>query len=309
MATRIRWNKLVAVVLGLSLAAAPAAAQPKLLVNVNNAGRYVYGGLHYGGGQWATMTSQLDQVFTGGVTTVNTLSDLSMMLTFDALWVDQRYQATASQTEIDNILSYAATGRRVVVMGENATWGGWNGQVLDALGGIEGPLNGYGVFDEGSPSGGLTGAGCLNGRDMAVGTSTLVDHVALIGLTCGGYAIGGTPLFAYNVATLWGDTKNVLTILDTNIFDDVFVRYDGRQFGSNVANWLGASQPTPSAAPSVAPMMFSARFARSPLPMVTSDDQVFDLQAQVVTPEPSTMALAVTGLAALALVRRRARRD
>ncbi|AHG90155.1 PEP motif putative anchor domain protein [Gemmatirosa kalamazoonensis] len=294
MALLPRRARVVLPLLAIAIGASSAIAQPRLLVNVNDAGRYVYGGLHYGGQQWATMTSTLNRVFTGGVTTTNTLLDLSQMLTYDALWVDQRFQTTASAAEIDNLKAYAATGRRVVVMGENAAWGGWNQQILGAFGGIEGPLGGYGILDYGSPSGGLTGAGCLYGRNVSVQPNALTQGVSAISLACGGYAIGGVQLFAYNVATLWGSTQNVLTVLDANIFDDLFAGYDAPVFRDRVATWLSASRPT---------------LTTASLRVATLNAAVAPVGAQVVSPEPTTLLLLAGGIVVLSVATRRTRRS
>jgi hypothetical protein len=280
-----------------TFAVQPAAAQRRLLVNTNAAGMYVYGGLHYGGDQWSRMTAAIDDTFTGGVTTIATMTNLSQMLEYDALWVDQRWQATATKLEIDNMLAFAATGRRVVVMGENATWGGWNSQVLKALGGMEGPAGG---FDG--------GAGCMYGRVMGLGTHALTSGVNGINLACGGYAIGGTQLFAYNVATLWGAQQNVLTILDGNVMDDMFAAYEAPLFRTRVVSWLSESvRPT---TPVVAAQV-QLRAAKSSIAF--DDEQSPELAALrgpvgvLATPEPSTIALLAIGVGALAAARRRVR--
>jgi hypothetical protein len=71
----------------------------------------------------------------------------------------------------------------------------------------------------------------------------LTFGVGAVGLQCGGYAIGGTALFDYNVATLWGPALNVLTLLDANVLDDRFVGdLDGAQFRRNVIAWV-ANEP------------------------------------------------------------------
>jgi hypothetical protein len=205
---------------------------------------------------------------------MSSLLDLDAMLQYDALWVDQRYQSAPLDVELSNILAFAGTGRRVVIVGENATWGPWNAAILGALGGAEGPghdqlwywMNGH-------------GDGCRDGLANAVGTSALTAGVATLNMACGGYAVGGTPLFDYNVATLWGAQQNVLTVLDANVFDDRYIGVgDGMQFRENVVEWIGGAPGT------VAP-------ARP---------------VTLATPEPSTVALLGGGLLALGgFVRRR----
>jgi hypothetical protein len=290
---------------GLTLttaAASPAAAQ-KLLVNTHDSGKYVYGGLHYRGGQWSKLTDVIDRQFSS-VATVSTMSDLAFMLEHDALWVDQRFQTTASAAEIDNLLAFAATGRRVVVMGENATWGGWNSQVLTALGGMEGPLGGWTTPTH---SGDVNwGAGCMNGRVMGLPTHALTIGVAGINVACAGYAIGGTQLFAYNVASLWRPQQNVLTILDGNIMDDLFAAYEGPVFRNRVVSWLAgeiAPQVAPERVADVARMSSAFDVDEGGFELASLPDA-----AILATPEPSAIALLALGGGALAATRRRARR-
>jgi hypothetical protein len=236
------------------------------------------------------MTAAINGAFTS-VTTVATMTDLSQMLAYDALWVDQRWQTTAAPEEIENMMAYAATGRRVVVMGENATWGRWNSQVLSALGGMEGPLDGF------------PGAGCMYGPVAGLGTNALTAGVRAVSLACGGYAIGGTQLFAYNVATLWRAEQNVLTILDGNIMDDLFAAYDAALFRTRVISWLAAS-PTDNEVQigSLARMSaLSVDGMGSGAELVALDESI----SLVATPEPSTVGLVVAGLAVIGASRRR----
>ncbi len=274
---RLRHAALVAVAsCAASLAPAPARAQQptsptaRLLVNTNPAGLRVYDGLHYGGGIWRGVTATLDAAYGSRITQVATLSDRGALLAYDALWVDQRWHHTPGAHEIDNLRAFIETGRRVVLVGENASWGAWNGSLLSALGGAEGPLVGPLPNEGGQP-----GPGCQDGAAGRVFDHALTRGVARINMACAGYAVGGTALFDYNVATLWGTRQNVLTLLDANVLDDRYgVGYDGRQFRVNVVDWLAA--PAASAA--------------------------------LTAPEPGTWALVGTGLVALGGVARGRRR-
>jgi hypothetical protein len=83
----------------------------------------------------------------------------------------------------------------------------------------------------------------------------LLRGVARVNTACAGYALGGTALFDYNVATLWGPTSNVLTILDANTLDDPFgSAYDGRQFRANVVSWVSGTDPVLTAVPEPSPL-------------------------------------------------------
>lgn len=221
----------------------PAASTARLLVNTNPAGLLVYDGLHYGGGVWRGVTATLDAAYGSRITQVATLSDRGALLGYDALWVDQRWHHSPGANEIDNLRAFVETGRRVVLVGENASWGAWNQSLLSALGGAEGPLAGRLPNEGGQP-----GPGCQDGAAGRVFDHALTQGVARINMACAGFAVGGTALFDYNVATLWGTHQNVLTLLDANVLDDRYgVGYDGRQFRRNVVEWL-AAPPTASAA-------------------------------------------------------------
>lgn len=253
-----------------------ADAQASLLVNTNAAAKGVYDEIYVGGLSWHTTTTSLQSTFGTHLGTTPALTDLSAMLQYDALWVDQRYMSTPSAGELANLVAYANTGRRVVVVGENATWGGWNASVLGALGGGEGPGQTQSWYWMHGAA-----AGCQDGTATTVLAHALTAGVAKVNMACAGYAVGGTSLFDYGVATLWGASQNVLVVLDANLFDDRYMTPDGVRFEHNVVDWLAASSSSSNLA-------------------VTA------------TPEPATFALLGTGLLALggiAARRRRASRE
>jgi hypothetical protein len=259
----VRHTLLALALLAPAAGARRADAQASLLVNTNAAAKGVYDEIYVGGQSWHTTTTSLQSTFGPHLGTTPALTDLSAMLQYDALWVDQRYMDTPSAGELANLVAYANTGRRVVVVGENASWGGWNAAILGALGGTEGgPFSG-----SGSP-------GCRLGGTNTALAHALTAGVASVNMACGGYAVGGTSLFDYGVATLWGASQNVLVVLDANLFDDRFMQPDGVRFEQNVVTWLAGASTT--------------------------------------APEPATFALLGTGLLALggiAARRRRASRE
>ena len=277
--------------------AQPSSAAPvRLLVNTHEASRHVYGGLHVGGAAWGDFTALLDAAAGTGRATTATLADRAALLQFDALWIDQRYMAAPSSEEIENVQAFIATGRRTVLVGENASWGPWNAAILDAVGGKEGALAGP------LPNqGGVPGPGCQHGATRSVFTHFLTRDVSRVNTACGGYAVGGTALFDYNVASLWGPSQNVLTILDANVLDDPFgSAFDGRQFRMNVASWVTSPAEPPAA------VTMSAQSARVGLRAAMPTD----VAATVTTaPEPATVTLMAAGLAGCMLVGRRRRRS
>jgi hypothetical protein len=267
--------------LGLTLAALlpaagagaqSAAAAPTLLINTHPSGLDVYGGLHYQGAIWQGVTTALGTTFGDRIARSQTLADRTALLGYDALWIDQRWHHTPGQDEIANLLAFIQTGRRVVLVGENASWGGWNGALLSMLGGQEGPLAGLLPNQGGSPD-----LGCQDGLTARAVDHMLTQGVRQIRMACGGYALGGTSLFNYGVATLWGADQNVLTVLDANVLDDVWLQgSNNRQFQGNVVAWVAGAPASAAVA--------------------------------LTTPEPGTWALLGTGLLALGGIATRQKR-
>lgn len=178
----------------------------------------------YGTTRWSDTTSYIDSTFSS-VTLGGDISDLNALLTFDRLWLDQRFDAPLSNDEVNNLLAFAATGRRVVIIGENSNWPTWNASVLGA----------FGSFVDGDAD---SIASPVINNDITNGIST-VDIIS------GSTADGGIELFTQNFATLWGDTDNVLTVLDSNIWDTANLgAADNRLFTQNAIDWLAV--PTPS---------------------------------------------------------------
>jgi hypothetical protein len=260
---------LVAAVALSAAGASTASAQsgPSLLVNTNASGMYVYGGLRVGGGAWGGTTSMLQNAFGARMSTTGTLPGFEPLSQFDALWIDQRYQAAPTAAELASLGHFIQTGRRVVIVGENFTWGPWTSSILGALGGNEGgSLSSFPYYG--------AAPGCAYGAAHTVLASQLTAGVSAVNMACGGFAVGGTALFDYNVATLWGAQQNVLTILDANVLDDPFgSKLDGRRFQQNVVDWISTSTRVQATA----------------------------------APEPTTIALLGAGLLALGVAARRRR--
>jgi PKD repeat protein len=206
-----------------------------LLVNTtSNTGNYGYNQSY-----WPGMTAELNSAFDNDITVVPDLENLDLMMAFDALWVDQRWtNGTLTQTEINNIKAFAATGRMVVMIGENSSWSTWNNQILGIAGG--------------------SFSGSSSGDSDAIFDHPITNNASTVYIAGGGTAAGGISLYDQNFATLWGDNKNILTVLDVNIFDNYYWSYQSnQQFSINVANWLAAGQVDvailPAEAGSVAP--------------------------------------------------------
>ncbi len=184
----------------------------------------------YGGDVWPEMTAALNEA-ANSVTVTPDLSNISYMTDFDALWVDQRGRDSdpgsfLTTTEIANIATFIASGRRVVMFGENSTWSNWNNQILGICGGSH--------------------AGGSGGTANTVLAHELTDGVAQIDIALGGAADSGVPLFDQNVATLWPACGEVLTILEVNSQESLFwLNLDNAVFFTNVADWIGYQDPMP----------------------------------------------------------------
>lgn len=181
-------------------------------------------GYGYGFDSWDNMTSYLNTESGSGITTVANFENYSQMAGYDALWLDQRWTGgTLSSTEIANITSFALTGKKVVLIGENDSWTAWNQQILSITGGTFG--------------------GMYNGLANAIVSNEITAGVSSCSLAASGIVTtgGGTALFDKNFATLWNE--NVLTVLDVNVFDDNYAGLaNNDQFARNVAKWI--STPT-----------------------------------------------------------------
>lgn len=208
---------IIAAVFQLCLAVEPALATP-LLVSQGGAG---WGG--YGDSQWQNMSAALDTGAGGQVTVVPELSDVSQMMEFTAIWVDLRGGpgVRLSDSEIQNLRQFVATGRRLVMIGEHQDFRTWNDDLLR-------------VVD----------AFSLPGTSTTRPARPVLHHYLTSGLfdiavPMAGVAIGGTSLFDENFATLWGPSNNVLTVLDSNVFSDLYWSVqDNSAFAQNVARWI-----------------------------------------------------------------------
>jgi hypothetical protein len=183
-------------------------------------------GYGYGFSQWTNFTNALDTASGNGVDVVSDFTNLGQMLTYDALLLDQRWTSGSLLAgEAANVASFIATGRCVLMMGENDSWTSWNNQILAIVGGS---------YES----------------EYVGNTSSILAHPLTIGvnsvnLPWAGRAVGGTALFDQNFATLWG-AGNVLTVLDINVWQDSsWGELDNGIFGTNVVNWLAGKPSDP----------------------------------------------------------------
>ncbi len=200
----------------------PFVAHGQSLLVSNNLGSYVQN--MYGGNRWDEMTGFLNTAFSDNVTTTGQVEDGTYLLGFDRLWVDQRLSGPdLSAAEIAAITEFAATGRRVVLIGENNFWATWNNTLASLVGGT------------------IVGPDCVDAPTSAVVMSELTAGAATVNERCGQAMSGGTSLYEREVVSLWGANQNILVWLDSNMQEDLYLDLDdNRQFAQNVATWLAS---------------------------------------------------------------------
>lgn len=211
------------IVLVLYLAIPLLAGPVSLLVNQVNPYTNVYG---YGLVAWPDMTAALQNTFgAGNITVSNALLDnLTVLMGYDRLWVTARsidYSDPTNNlnaTEISNLEAFIASGRRVVLIGENDAWANWDNSILGMFGGTF--VGNTGFSDTITP----------------VLAHPLTAGVPYLSSDADGIASGGTPLFSENVVTLWGQSQNVVTYLSVSQMGGT-----NTTFEQNLAKWLADS--------------------------------------------------------------------
>ena len=231
----------VSVFMAAICAAVSASADVLVSRTTWKEGTYGYGygecDLGTGDGNSAWLTSELNRTTGGHVTVVDNLDDAAQVSAADALWIDTRNSKSGSPighlsaTEKANIAAFIATGKRVVMFGENSNWEPWNTDLLDIVGGS------------------YTGETYV-GPVVPAFTHALTAGVTQVQFRVSGLASGGQSLFAQPIVTLWGPQSNVLVHLDASEFADFFMTapatYQDRQFVTNIAEWVATPVPEPA---------------------------------------------------------------
>ncbi len=189
---------------------------------------------------WTSMTADMNAAATGGITTATSLSNLNQLLTYDGIWVDLREQSGGAftATEASNLSTYISTGRRVVLIGENPAFSGWDNSILSAVGGAY-------------------SGDSFNGASPTHAFVPLTSGVNSLMVANGSIAPGGTTLFTDHVATVWGPARNAVVVLDSNAFDDDHLKIAGNSnFAKNIAGWIAGKVAD-------APLIWSSPFGGS----------------------------------------------
>lgn len=144
----------------------------------------------YGLAGFDGVTDALNAAFGASNITVD-IGRIPDLARFTALWIQAPKPGDSGHTPVEqaNVAAFLATGRRVVMVGENFSWLDWDNSILATVGGS------YGDFLQGS-----------------VSLTPVVAHPVTFGILTvsasdDGIANGGTALFSENVVTLWGISR------------------------------------------------------------------------------------------------------
>jgi hypothetical protein len=155
------------------------------------------------------------------------LSDTTLVSSSTALLLNLRLNGSAatalSATEVTNLQAFIASGKRVLIIGENSSsFSGWDQSFINAVGNSAtySPI-------------------VTNGSVTPVVTNSLTAGVTSVAIGGGGSVLGGTELFSQNVAATFGASDNVLLVMDVNALSNNSGGTD--QFQKNIATWLGGS--------------------------------------------------------------------
>ncbi len=186
---------------------------------------------------YSEFNSELLSASQGNLATTENYEDLDYLLNYDAIFLFGWGGSSLTSNEIANLTSYISTGKRIVLTGEGSPVSlEWNTIILDLVGGYSEVVDQHAFV-------------------VPIYDHQLTENISQVNFYAADRAVGGVQLFSENVATLWGENLNVLTILDGSMWTHVdagpgyqwnnWLQANNAQFGANVANWLGASQPVP----------------------------------------------------------------
>jgi hypothetical protein len=223
--------KLIALLAVGAVSATSTFAQTNLFIS-QSGGSLGYG---YGYSAWTTFTAKMDAELaarSGSLLTGLNVTSAANLNWSTSLMLDQRWTSgSLSATELTNLTSYIASGKRLLIIGENSAWTSWNQQILGLVGD--------------------TFAGESSSTVSPVGVSPITNGLGNITLPTAGIAAGntGTALFNQNFARLY---DNVLIVLDVNVWADNNIgNASNGLFADNAIDWLldGATQPPIGAVP------------------------------------------------------------
>jgi hypothetical protein len=143
--------------------------------------------------------------------------------------------------------AFAAAGKRAVLVGDGIFWDGWSASLLAPFGGA--------VADPGSTTCSFNPAPFAQTTAPLVG-GTLTAGVSAVSPPCTGGIVGGTAVFDFAFASLFGPQQNVLVIRDSDIFRDARGGLaDNARFVQNTADWLAATPTTTAPEPATVALL------------------------------------------------------
>lgn len=218
---------LLAVILFAGLAVACPAGAMTILYNPSG----VLSG--YKADNSTAFTTAFDTAFAGTAESTADFSNLAQVMSADAIFVNIRGAISSlSSTEQSNLSAFAATGKPLMILGDNYNgFSTWNASVLTPFGGTNYAFsaNTYGSVVK------------VNDHPLTAGLDVLPDTNNPGTIQTGGYALWQST-YSYNpypVGALFGPANNVLILLELGPLNN-------STLGSNMGGW---AKDTASAVP------------------------------------------------------------
>lgn len=178
------------------------------------------------GSRYSVLTSFLDSNVTNTIES-SSLVDPSWVSTCDALLINY-YAPELTTEEITNIRAFLKLGKRVVVLGDRDSWSqpwSWNENILSIVENNAATIN----SDIGGTLQPYT-------KDIEHELTLNADTIALYNPTS---ITGGKSLYGGGCVALFGDSENLLYIMDSGGLQTVFIgKYSTYQFMRNMVKWL-----------------------------------------------------------------------
>ncbi len=174
------------------------------------------------GNQWDDFTAMMVAQHT--IIQGAAFDDLSNLLLYDAVWVDQELGSALTAAEQAALTAYISAGHKVVLIGENDSWASWLPTIMNVVGGSHIAVCSW---DIGAPN---------SAQPLTKGVNTVQNICgSLIDVNAGNPDI----LFSNDMAaTYCVGAGQALVILDSNWNDDDYWAEDNMIFAQNIVDWL-----------------------------------------------------------------------
>ncbi len=200
-----------------------SSAWAKTLLIYKGAYQDYYGGADYDSvGGWSEI---LDDAFGSANITVTTDSSLDAYTTenitdFDAILVetgdfnDSGDDDALSVSDKAKLNAFIATGKRVFLVGDHNSWSTWNTSITSLT-----AMDSATTVSSGDDS-----------YDVLTTDASTITYAAAAAAS----GTNGTALFGNRISVIWGDSSNVLTVLDMNFNEDRKIsNTDNSQYATN----------------------------------------------------------------------------